>query len=90
VSDANEYGTAYELEVAAARVHTQHPELFDNPALDLEREDHIAKELKSRENRRTAARSYQKLGRQIRGHVKPNSIKKLFLTSLEVPGDDEV
>jgi hypothetical protein len=33
---------------------------------------------------------YRKLGKQIRGHVKPNSIKKLFLTSLEIPGEDEL
>jgi hypothetical protein len=65
VSEAKQYGTTYELEVVTARVHKRHTELFDNPALDLEREDHIAKELKSRDNRRTAARSYQKLGRQI-------------------------
>jgi hypothetical protein len=30
------------------------------------------------------------LGRQIRGHVRPNSIEKSFLTSLEVPGEVEI
>jgi hypothetical protein len=90
VTDAKENGTSYELEVAIARVHKRHPELCDDPSLEVEREDRIANELKTRENRRTAARSYRKLGRQIRGHVKPNSIKKLFLTSLELPGEDEL
>jgi hypothetical protein len=93
VTEANDNGTAYELEIAIARVHKRHPELFDDPTLEEEeeeREDRIAKELKTRENRRTAARSYHKSGGQIRDHVKPNSIKKFFLTSLEVPGEVEL
>jgi hypothetical protein len=83
VTDANDNGIAYELEITIARVHKCHPELFDDPAL----EEEGAKELKTRENRRTAARSYRKLGRQIRGHVKPDLIQKSFLASLEVPGE---
>jgi hypothetical protein len=90
VSDAKECGTMYEMEFVISRVHKRHPELFDNPAPASEREEYITEELKTRENRRTTARSYRKLGRQIRGNVKSNSIKKLFITSLDVPGDDEL
>jgi hypothetical protein len=82
--------TDYELEAATARVHKRHLELFANPSLNLEREDHIEKELKSRDIRRTNARSCRNLGRLIKGTVKPNSIKKSFLISLETPGGDEL
>jgi hypothetical protein len=64
--------------------------LYNNSDLASERKGHILKELKPRENILTAARSYCKLGRQISGHVKPNSIEKKFLTSLEVPRDAEL
>jgi hypothetical protein len=37
VSDAKECGTAYDMEIAIARVHKRHPDLFDNPALASER-----------------------------------------------------
>jgi hypothetical protein len=37
-----------------------------------------------REDRRTAQRTFMKLGRQIRGHIKPNSAKKYGLTRVEV------
>jgi hypothetical protein len=40
-----------------------------------------------RENRRNAQGSFQKLGHQIRGRVKPNTAKKLSLTRVMVPDD---
>jgi hypothetical protein len=46
----------------------------------------VQKELKSRENRRTAKRSWQKLGRQIRGHLKPHTLQNSKLTAVEVSG----
>jgi hypothetical protein len=46
----------------------------------------VQKELKSRENRRTAKRSWQKLGRQIRGHLKQHTLQKSKLTAVEVSG----
>jgi hypothetical protein len=49
----------------------------------------VQKELKSRENRRTAKRSWQKLGRQIRGHLKPHTLHKSKLTAVEIPGADD-
>jgi hypothetical protein len=46
----------------------------------------VQKELKSREKRRTAKRSWQKLGRQIRGHLKPHTLQNSKLTAVEVSG----
>jgi hypothetical protein len=44
----------------------------------------ILTEIKKRENKRATARSFKKLGRQIRGHVKPSILEKNSLTRLEV------
>jgi hypothetical protein len=42
-------------------------------------------DIKARENRWNTQGSFQKLGRQIRGNVKPNSTKKSSLTRVTVP-----
>jgi hypothetical protein len=42
-------------------------------------------EIKACENRQNTQGSFQKLGRQIRGHVKPNSTKKYSLIRVTVP-----
>jgi hypothetical protein len=77
--------TLYELEVAAARVERNHHILTaDNEEPSQERDDLIQKEVKARENIRAAQRTFRKLGRQIRGHVKPNSAKKSGLMRVEV------
>jgi hypothetical protein len=49
----------------------------------------VQKELKSRENRRTAKRSWQKLGHQIRGRLQPHTLQKSKLTAVEVSGADD-
>jgi hypothetical protein len=73
-----------EHEVAVTRVERRHPHLADgNGALALERKELIMKENKRRENKQVTARSFKKMGRQIRGHVKPSSLKKKSLTRLE-------
>jgi hypothetical protein len=83
--DAKSNGTLYDLEVAAARVKRKHPLLtVDNVELSKERDYLIQKEAKARENRRAAQRTFRKLGRQIRGHVKPNSAKKYGIMRVEV------
>jgi hypothetical protein len=83
--DAKSNGTLYELEVVAARVERKHPLVTaDNEELSQERYDLIRKEVKERENRRAVQRTFRKLGRQIRGHVKPNSTKKSGLMRVEV------
>jgi hypothetical protein len=49
----------------------------------------VQKELNSRENKRTSKRSWQNLGRQIKGHLKPHTLQKSKLTAAEVPGADD-
>jgi hypothetical protein len=83
--DAKSNGTLYKLEVAAVRVERKHHILTaDNEELSQERDDLIQKEVKARENRRAAQRTFRKLGRQIRGHVKQNSAIKYGLMRVEV------
>jgi hypothetical protein len=77
--DAKSNGTLYKLE------ERKHPILTaDNEELTQERDDPIEKEVKARENRRAAQATFIKLGRQIRGHVKPDSAKKSGLMRVEV------
>jgi hypothetical protein len=45
-TEAKTFVTSYELKVATARVHKRFPEVFENPALEKEREDLFEKELK--------------------------------------------
>jgi hypothetical protein len=83
--DAKSNGTLYKLEVAAARVDWKHPHITAyNEELSQERDDLIQKEVKARENRRSAQQTFNILGRQIRGSVKPNSAKNSGLTRVEV------
>jgi hypothetical protein len=66
-------------------VEQNHPILTaDNEELSQERDDLIQKEVKARENRRVAQRTFRKLDRQIRGNVKPNSTKKYGLMRVDV------
>jgi hypothetical protein len=59
-------------------------EIFD----PVEKKILVERELKTRENRRTAQRSWRKMGRQIWGHLKPNTLKRSKLMHVEVPNDD--
>jgi hypothetical protein len=62
----------------------------DNVACAIEREEKIELEVKARENRRNTQGSFRKLGKTVRGHVKPNSNKKSSLTRVSVPDDGPV
>jgi hypothetical protein len=85
IKNVKENSNQYEHEVAVAQMERRHPHLADgNGTLALECEELILKEIKRRENKRVIARSFKEMGRQIRGHVKPSSIKKTSLTRLEV------
>jgi hypothetical protein len=89
LKDANTNGSFYELEVATARVEKRFPHLTeDDDSCAIEREDIIQQELKSRESKRTSQKTFRKLGRQIRGHVKPKSAKKSSLSKVTVPETD--
>jgi hypothetical protein len=72
-----------------AVVEHKRPEFRSGETLmECDKDVLVQKELKSRENRRTAKRSWQKLGRQIRGHLKPHTLQKSKLTAVEVSGAD--
>jgi hypothetical protein len=49
----------------------------------------VEKEVKVRENRKTAQRSWRKMCRQIRGHIKPKTLQRSKLIYAEVPSKNE-
>jgi hypothetical protein len=86
LKDAKSNGSFYEVELATAIVEKKYPHLTeDNPVYAIEREEKIEMDIKAHENRRNTQGSFGKLGRQIRGHVKPNTTKKSSLTRVTVP-----
>jgi hypothetical protein len=54
----------------------------------VDKENLVEKVLKTRENRKTAKRSWKKLGRQIRGIIKSETLKRSRLTKIEIPDGD--
>jgi hypothetical protein len=89
LDEATSNGDICEVEVATARVERRYHHLVkENVMQAREREERIEKEVKQRETRCATQKSFQKLGYQIRGHVKPNSTKKLSLNRLDVQTED--
>jgi hypothetical protein len=90
VNNAMELRTHSEVDLAMAVVEHKMPEFRSGEAfMECDKDVLVQKELKSRENRRTAKRSWKKLGRQIRGHLKPHTLHKSKLTAVEVSGADD-
>jgi hypothetical protein len=90
VNNAVELRTQFEFDLAMAVVEHKRPEFRSGETfMECDKDVLIQKELKSRENRRTAKLSWQKLGRQIRGHLKPHTLQKIKLTAVEVSGADD-
>jgi hypothetical protein len=90
VANAKEHRTQFEVELATMIVEHNHPYLCDGNEYDLVDKDNlVAKVLKTRDNRKTAKRSWKKLGRQIRGIIKPETLKRSRITKIEVPDGDE-
>jgi hypothetical protein len=78
-----ENGTQYKTEVATDRVERKFPHLVEgNIIMTLEREAKIQKELELLENKRVTQGSFKNIGRQIRGHTNPSSLKKTSLMRL--------
>jgi hypothetical protein len=48
----------------------------------------VEKEVNTRENHRAAQQSWQRIGRQIRGYLKPTTLKWSRIMHVEVPYDD--
>jgi hypothetical protein len=49
----------------------------------------LEKEVNVYNNRKTAQISWRKMGHQIRGHIKPNTLKRSKLMHIEVPINNE-
>jgi hypothetical protein len=82
--------TQFEVDLDMAVAEHKRPEVRSGETfMECDKEVLVQKELKSRENRRTAKRSWQKLGRQIRGHLKLHTLQKSKLTAVEVSGADD-
>jgi hypothetical protein len=82
--------TQFEVDLAMAAVDHKRPEFCSGETfMECDKDVLVQKELKSRENRRTAKRSWQKLGRQIRGHLKTHTLQKSKLTAVEFSGADD-
>jgi hypothetical protein len=89
VANAKEYRGQYEAEIEEAIVEKRNPRLKEGEIFDpVEKEILVKRELKTSENRWTAQQSWRKMGRQIRGHLKPNSLKMSKLMHVEVPNVD--
>jgi hypothetical protein len=85
-----ELRTQFEVDLAMEVVEHKMQEFRSGETfMQCDKDVLVQKELKSRENRRTAKRSWQKLGRQIRGHLKPHTLQKSKLTAVEVSGADD-
>jgi hypothetical protein len=90
VANAKEHRTQFEVELATAIMEHKHPYVCDRDEYDpVDKDNLVAKLLKTRENRKTAKRSWKKLGRQIRGIIKPETLKRSGLTKIEVPDGGE-
>jgi hypothetical protein len=88
-SNTTELHTQFEVDLAMAVVEHKMPEFRSGETfMECDKDALVQKELKSRENIRTAKQSWQKLGRQIRGHLKPHTLHKSKLTAVEIPGAD--
>jgi hypothetical protein len=67
--------TQSEFDLAMAVVEHKIPEFhLGETFMECDNDVLVQKELKSRENRITARRSWQKLGRQIRGHLQKSKL----------------
>jgi hypothetical protein len=84
VANAKEHRGQYEVKLADAIVEKRNPWYKEGEVFDpVEKEILVEKEVKVRENWKTAQRSLQKMGRQIRGYLKPNMLKQSRLRDVE-------
>jgi hypothetical protein len=90
VANAKEYRGQYEVETAEVIVEKRNHRYKEGEIFDpVEKETLVEMEVETRENRRTAQRSRRKMGRQIRGHIKPNTLKWSKLMHVEVLKEDK-
>jgi hypothetical protein len=91
VVNAKEHRGQYEVHVAHEMVENRNPRYNEGEIFDpVEKEILVEKEVKVRKNRKAAQRLWRKLGRQVRGHIKPNTAKRSKLMHIEVPSNNEM
>jgi hypothetical protein len=87
VANAREHRTQFEVDLATEIVEHKHPYLCDGNEYDpVDKEYLVAKVLKTSENRKTAKRSCKNLGRQIKGIIKPETLKRSRLMNFNTSG----
>jgi hypothetical protein len=90
VNNAVDLRTQFEVDLPMAVVEQRRPEFHSGETfMESDKDALVQKELKSGENRRNAKQSWQKLGCQIRGHLKWHTLQKSKLTAVEVSGTDD-
>jgi hypothetical protein len=90
VANAKEHRRQYEVQVAQSIVEKSNPRYKEGEIFDpVEKEILVEKEFKLRENRKTAQRSWRKMGCQIRVHIRPNSLQRSKWMHVEVPSNNE-
>jgi hypothetical protein len=87
IKQATQLRSEFEVDLATSVIEHKYEWFRNGEECDVwDKYQLIEKELKSWESRRTTKKSWRKLGRQIGGHIKPNSLNRSKLTSGEVPG----
>jgi hypothetical protein len=90
MANAKEHRGQYEVQVAQAIVDNRNPRYKEGGIFDpVEKEILVEKEVKVRENRKRAQRSWRKLSRQVRDHIKPYMLKRSKLMHVEVTSNNE-
>jgi hypothetical protein len=87
ITQATQLWSEFKVDLATAVIEHKHEHYCTGEEYDAaEKCQFVEKEVKSRENRRTTKKSWRKLERQIRGHIKPNTLNHSELTSVGVQG----
>jgi hypothetical protein len=77
-------------ELATAIVEHNHPHLCEGNEYDpADKKNLVAIVLKTHENRKIEKGLWKKLGRHIRGIIKPETLTRSRLTKIEVPDGDQ-
>jgi hypothetical protein len=89
VANAKKYRGQYEVEIAEAIEEKRNPNSKEGEIFDpLKKYILVEREAKPCENRWTAQQSWRKMGRQIRVHLNPNTLKRRQLMHVEVLKED--
>jgi hypothetical protein len=90
VANAKEHRGQYEVEVAQAIVKKRSPRYKEGGSLtQWKRKSWWKRKSSFAKTEKTAQISWRKLGRQVRGHTKPDTLKRSNLMHVEVPSNYE-